>query len=253
MANFMRVELSGLGVKVQAGNRTDMNEHRIIERRGFTLIEFLLVIAMLAVLIALYLPSMARRHARSSRLNCVNNLKQVGLAFRQWGLDNDDKFPMQVSVTNGGTMELINSGNVFVHFLVMSNELNTPRILLCPEESNHKRQTATTFASSVSPGVPYQVPFTNDNNVSYFVGADAAETSPQMFLTGDDNMTVLGVRVTRGILSLWTNTPVAWTKDRHVNQGNICLADGSVQGLNSQLLKRAFQSTGVITNRIAFP
>jgi len=74
-----------------------------------------------------------------------------------------------------------------------------------------------------------------------------------MFLAGDDNLTIRGVRVKRGLLTLWTNTPVAWTKDRHVNQGNICLADGSVQGFNNQTLARAFQSTGVVTNRLAIP
>jgi prepilin-type processing-associated H-X9-DG protein len=74
-----------------------------------------------------------------------------------------------------------------------------------------------------------------------------------MFLTGDDNLTIRGVRAKRGTLSLSTNTPIAWTKDRHVNQGNVCLADGSVQGLNNQALTLAFQSTGVVTNRIAFP
>jgi len=186
-------------------------------------------------------------------MSCVNNLKQVGLSFRQWALDNNDKNPMRVSVTNGGTMELIGNGNVFVHFLVMSNELNTPKVLFCPQESNPKRQPATTFASSISPGALYSIPFTNDLSVTYFVGVDAVDTSPQMFLAGDDNLTIRGVRVKRGLLSLWTNTPVAWTKDRHVNQGNICLADGSVRGFNNQTLARAFQSTGVVTNRLAMP
>ena len=230
-----------------------MNVRPHIRRRGFTLIEFMFVVVALSVLVALYLPNLTRRRGCSGGISCVNNLKQVGLAFRQWALDNNDKYPMQVSVTNGGTMELVESGNVYVHFLVMSNELNTPKILHCPQESNPKRQAATTFASTVSPGTAYQVPFTNDNNVSYFVGLDAVDTSPQMFLTGDDNLAIRRVRVKRGIHSLWTNAPVAWTKDRHVNQGNICLADGSVQGFKNQRLPQAFQSTGVITNRLAIP
>jgi len=219
-----------------------------MKRRGFTLLEFLLVVTVLAVLVAVFLPAVTRRHHRHPRINCINNLKQVGLSFRQWALDNNDKYPMQVSVTNGGTMELVESGNVYVHFLVMSNELNTPKILFCSQESNPKRHAATTFASAIPPGTPNQVPFTNDFNVSYFVGVDAA-----MFLAGDDNWIVRGMSVKRGLHSLWTNTPVAWTKDRHVNQGNIGFADGSVQGLNSQALARAFQSTGAITNRLAFP
>src|SRR6266516_3654392 len=126
-----------------------MKTHVVMKRRSFTLLEFLLIVTVLAVLVAVFLPAMTRRHYRNPRINCVNNLKQVGLAFRQWALDNNDKFPTQVSVTNGGTMELVESGNVYVHFLVMSNELNMPRILFCPQESNPKRQPATTFASSI--------------------------------------------------------------------------------------------------------
>lgn len=211
------------------------------------------VIVALSVLVALYLPSLTRRRGCSGGISCVNNLKQVGLSFRQWALDNNDKNPMQVSVTNGGTKELTGGGNVYVHFRVMSNELNTPKILFCPQETNSKRQPATTFASAVSPGTPYQVPFTNDNYVSYFVGVDAVDTAPQMFLTGDDNLAVRAVRVKPGLLSLWTNTPIAWTKERHVNQGNICRADGSVWGPDNRTLPQLFQSTGVITNRLEFP
>jgi len=223
-----------------------------MKRRGFTLTEFLFVVVALSVLVALCVPNLKKRRGCSGGMNCVNNLKQVGLSFRQWALDNNDKNPMRVSVTNGGTMELIGNGNVFVHFLVMSNELNTPKVLFCPQDSRPLRQPAVTFGTATALGA-CQIPFTNDLSVTYFVGVDAVDTSPQMFLAGDDNLTIRGVRVKRGLLSLWTNTPVAWTKDRHVNQGNICLADGSVQGFNNQTLARAFQSTGVVTNRLAMP
>ena len=224
-----------------------------VERSGFTLIEFLFVVVVLTVFVALLLPGLARRNVRSAKINCVNNLKQIGLSFRQWALDNNDKFPMQVSVTNGGTMELIGNGNVFVHFLVMSNELSTPKLLFCPQETNPNRQAAWTFSSTSSPGYPSAIPFTNDHNVSYFVGLDARENSPQTIIAGDDNLAIRGARVNRGILSLWTNTPVAWTKERHVNQGNFCFADGSVQGLSSKALTPIFQATGFATNRLVFP
>ena len=162
---------------------------------------------------------------------------------------------MQVSATNGGTMELIGTGRVYVHFLVMSNELNTPKVVFCPAESNPKRRAAWTFNSTTPPGVQYQnaIPFTNDDSVSYFVGVDAVGTSPQIFLAGDDNWTVGGLPRKRGVLSIWTNTPVAWTKKRHVNQGNIALADGSVQGFSSAKLREAIANSGNATNRIAFP
>src|ERR1041384_5870147 len=54
-------------------------------QRAFTLFEAVLVIVILAVLIAVFLPALIRPKARSSRLGCVNNLKQIGLAFHGWG------------------------------------------------------------------------------------------------------------------------------------------------------------------------
>lgn len=96
-----------------------------MKRRGsnrktsaLTLIETLVVVAVLALLVALLVAALLPPRRRASRINCINNLKQVGLSFRLWANDNGGKFPMQVSLTNGGTMELVQSGTVFPHFQV---------------------------------------------------------------------------------------------------------------------------------------
>src|SRR2546426_161404 len=101
-----------------------MNVSKAKPARSFTAIDLLIVLACIALLIAVFLPTNGGR-LQGQKINCINNLKQIGLAFRTWSLDQSDKFPMQVSVTNGGTMELVDNGPVFVHFLVMSNELST--------------------------------------------------------------------------------------------------------------------------------
>src|SRR2546428_12227388 len=104
-----------------------MNPRQKNSQEAFTVIELLIVVSVLAILAAIILPGLARpwRHP-GQQINCANNLKQVGLSFRTWALDNGDKSPMQVSVTNGGTMELVGAGMTFMHFAVMSNELSTP-------------------------------------------------------------------------------------------------------------------------------
>jgi len=220
--------------------------------RGFTLFEALLIVAILAIGFALLLPQLARTRPDPShhqRINCVNNLKYVGMAFRQWALDNDDKYPMQVSDTNGGAMEWAEAGNVFPIFMVMSNELVTPKLLSCAADN---RTQATTFDPAVPPGLG-QIGFTNDAYVSYFVGLDAEETQPNMLLTGDSNLELYGAAIPHGIVNLWTNAPVAWSARRHKHHGNVGLADGSVLSLSDSRFRETMFYTGHATNRLVFP
>jgi prepilin-type N-terminal cleavage/methylation domain-containing protein/prepilin-type processing-associated H-X9-DG protein len=206
---------------------------------GLTLLEVMIVIMVIAVLVAIYLPQMSRRTVRSSGVNCVNNLKQIGLSFRIWGQDNNDEFPMRHPIAKGGTKELIPAEVVWPHFKVMSNELSTPKVLVCPVDT--RRTNAFSFERL------------RDFNISYFVGVDADETNPQMILAGDDNLAVAGAQLSAGLASLWTNTPVAWTAERHSHQGNIGLADGSVQQVTSRRLQSFLAGAGVATNRLVFP
>jgi prepilin-type processing-associated H-X9-DG protein len=222
--------------------------------KAFSMIDLLLIIAVVVGLVFVILPQIAKNRAKTSRIGCTNNLKQIALSFRIWAGDNNDEFPMNVSVTNGGTMEFALRGSIYESFLVMSNELSTPKILVCPEESNSKRRAASIFASAVPPGSPARiVPFTPTNNLSYFVGLDATQTNAQTILAGDDNLMLGKIRARPGLWLLPTNTPPAWSKERHVNRGNIAFADGSVQGFTTAGLAAALSNTGISTNRLAMP
>lgn len=206
--------------------------------RALTLIELLVVVCIIVVAAALLLPALAAAKRKSSRINCVNNLKQVGLGFRIWEGDNGDKFPMQVSVTNGGAMELAVRGDVSAIFRVMSNELSTPKVLVCPADT--KRHYATNFENDFG-----------HQTISYFVGLDAEGKYPQMILSGDDNLQVNGVRVRPGLLNLPTNSSFQWTKERigkFHGLANVELSDGSVQTTTSAALQQAALSAGVVTN-----
>src|SRR3954471_16959443 len=61
-------------------------------RRGFTLIELLVVIAIIAVLIALLLPAVQAAREAARRAQCVNNLKQVGIALHNYHDSTGGKF-----------------------------------------------------------------------------------------------------------------------------------------------------------------
>jgi len=217
-----------------------MRSRRTFGFRAFTLLEALLVTAVLALLLAVFLPALAKPRARVKKISCVNCLKQVGLGFRIWAGDNGDRFPVQLSVTNGGTMELVPGGAAFPHFQVLSNELNTPKVLVCPEDRG--RRPATTFVTGF-----------DDSHLSYFVGLDAQDGQPQAFLSGDSNLEVDGKPVRPGLLVLATNSAAGWTAARHAYGGNVAFADGSVQAFNSAGLRAALARTSAATNRLAVP
>jgi type II secretory pathway pseudopilin PulG len=208
-------------------------------KTGFTLVGLLVIIAVLAILAAMLLPALARAKTKSTQIQSVNNLKQSCLAFKMWAGDNDDKYPMDVPKAGGGTKGFNTGADTFRHFQVMSNELSTPKILVCPSDT---RTAANNFTRL------------NNQNVSYFVGLDANESSPQMLLDGDRNITADNEPV-KGILKLVPGQRVSWTQAIHVDSGNVGLSDGSVQQCSDSALQNALQNSGVPTNtwRISLP
>ena len=208
---------------------------RHFTRQGFTLVGLLIIIAVLGILAAMLIPALVSAKGKSKRIQCVSNLKQDGLAFRLWEGDNGDKYPMAVSTNKNGTMEY--AADVFRHFQVMSNELSTPKILVCPADN---RTAAASFARL------------ENQNVSYFVGLAATEVRPPMLLTGDRNVTN-GLSPVRSVLELRPEIPAGWTEDMHNGQGNVGLADGSVQQVSIPGLLQILKNTGDSTNRIALP
>ena len=208
---------------------------------ALTLMEVLVIIVMLALLFSMVDFGVSHdAKKKAQRIQCVSNLKQIGVAYRVWGGDSMADFQIQNSVARGGVKELVQSGIACVSYQVMSNVLSTPKFLICPADIN--RIAATNFLMGFS-----------NTNVSYFVGVDASDTLPQTLLSGDDNFEIGGVPVKSGLLELLTNTPIAWTAARHKFVGNIGFSDGSVQQVTTAGLTNLLYETGLATNRLAIP
>ncbi len=153
-------------------------------RPGFTLIELLVVIAIIAVLIALLLPAVQAAREAARRSQCVNNLKQLGLAIQNYCDVNSALPPTGSSVPAGYTMGNIGMKSRILAFMeqttlfnsinwtyspqtaqnatVLTTQINT---MLCPSDGNVPAYngTATMMAAG---GVQRQVAYTNyPNNV----------------------------------------------------------------------------------------
>jgi prepilin-type N-terminal cleavage/methylation domain-containing protein len=86
--------------------------------RAFTLVEMLVVIAIIGILAAVLLPVLNKGQKSGQRAFCENSLQQMGLAFHDFANDHSGKFPMAVSTNEGGSLEYVqegfNAGEIFL-------------------------------------------------------------------------------------------------------------------------------------------
>lgn len=155
----------------------------MVPRRGFTLVELLVVIGVVAVLIALLMPALARARDNAKRIQCGSNLQQIGIALATYVSENRQRFPMIIepymvagpSWNSPGHLdfnidptERDSNGELVYPFAfvnVMARYLTNPDALICP--------SATLGYPIQNPKVTYR--FAGANNLAPYYRVETYE------------------------------------------------------------------------------
>jgi prepilin-type N-terminal cleavage/methylation domain-containing protein/prepilin-type processing-associated H-X9-DG protein len=149
-------------------------------RKGFTLVELLVVIGIIALLISILLPSLNRARETANRVKCGSNMRQIGQAIQLYANENKGNYPRtryNVAGTTTGTYDTTNANTaqdpflnqlndndvIKAMFLLIRTQDITPEVFICPSSNDEK----DTYGSAAGISAQSKVSFTAKKNLSY--------------------------------------------------------------------------------------
>ena len=149
---------------------------------AFSLVELLVVIAVVAILLSILIPTLRKARQAASRVSCAHNLKQIGLGMTMYLSDNDSTYPCATDPVSEDPVYWLWMGRGWRRwvkpYLGGSIDANNPSVLLCPEDrADPMLFESTSYAYSMTfYHSPQQIDAMNDRAETY---SDPRPSIPQ--------------------------------------------------------------------------
>lgn len=209
---------------------------------GFTLIELLVVIAVIALLIAILLPALAAARESGKRIECMSNVRQIGLAFAMYTNESDDTFPVYA-------VGSISDPYTWAYFLIQGSYVpNVGTFYSCPS----MKPTYSQFLNTAVRYTHYGYNFRGIGSNAFVTGTLSGPPARNVDIKKPTHTIVLGdvadaVHLNQGRYSIVNEfvSAGAWgvVDARHNRSANMLWADGHASGPSVSVPEHSLQYT----------